>query len=161
MKIKNDPGSASKRVEKQAETMGSLEALRSWIEAHELGLKILAIFSVVTFIGSLIAVPWLVVRLPEDYFVTPRRQSWVVASGHPLVHWLTLIAKNALGCLLLGAGVSMLVLPGQGLLTIVVGLLLIDFPGKYRLERWIVSRPAILRSLNWLRARRGHPPLRL
>ena len=141
--------------------MESLESLRSWMEAHWLWLKVLAAFSAVTFVGSLIAVPWLVVRVPEDYFATPRRQSWVVERGHPLVHWLTLIAKNALGCLLLGGGVSMLVLPGQGLLTIVVGLLLIDFPGKYRLERWIVSRPAILRSLNWLRARRGHPPLRL
>ena len=46
----------------------------------------------------------------------------------------------------------MLVAPGQGLLTMVVGLLLVDFPGKYRLERWLVTRQQVWRSINWLGA---------
>jgi len=57
------------------------------------------------------------------------------------------------------AGIAMLVLPGQGILAILGGIELMDFPGKYRLERWIVSRPAVLRSVNWLRRRMGRPPL--
>ncbi len=49
----------------------------------------------------------------------------------------------------------MLVTPGQGLLTLLIGLLLLNFPGKYRLERWLVRRPGVLRTLNWVRRRRG------
>jgi len=55
-------------------------------------------------------------------------------------------------------GVIMLVTPGQGLLTLLIGLLLLNFPGKYRLERWLVLRPGVLRGLNWLRRRHGEPP---
>ena len=52
----------------------------------------------------------------------------------------------------------MLVTPGQGVLTIVVGMLLFDFPGKFRLERWLVTRPTVWRSINWLRERAGREP---
>jgi hypothetical protein len=55
----------------------------------------------------------------------------------------------------------MLVTPGQGILTILVGLLLMNFPGKYRVERWLVTRPGVLRSLNRLRKRRGEPPFQV
>ncbi len=68
------------------------------------------------------------------------------------------VAKNILGGLLVVMGVVMLFTPGQGLLTILIGLLLLNFPGKYRLERWLVLRPGVLRGLNWLRQRRGHRP---
>jgi hypothetical protein len=58
-------------------------------------------------------------------------------------------------------GVAMLVLPGQGVLTIITGLLLLDFPGKYRFERWLVRRGPVLRGVNWLRDRAGRQALRL
>jgi hypothetical protein len=54
----------------------------------------------------------------------------------------------------------MLIVPGQGLLTIAVALILLDFPGRFRLERWLATRPAVWRSLNWLRKRAGHKPFR-
>jgi len=57
------------------------------------------------------------------------------------------------------AGIVMLVLPGQGILTIVIGLMLSNFPGKYRLERWLVMRPRVLRTINWLRQRSKRNPL--
>jgi len=66
-----------------------------------------------------------------------------------------LIGKNLLGCVIIVAGIVMLVLPGQGILTILAGIMLLDFPGKYRLLRWIVARPQVLRTLNWLRRRAG------
>jgi len=56
---------------------------------------------------------------------------------------------------------AMLVLPGQGLLTMFISLMLLDFPGKRRLEQSIVRRPIILRSINWLRERHHRPPLEL
>jgi hypothetical protein len=51
--------------------------------------------------------------------------------------------------------------PGQGLLTIAVGLILLDFPGKFRLERWLATRRSVWRSLNWLRRRAGSKPLQM
>ena len=38
-------------------------------------------------------------------------------------------------------------------------LTLIDFPGKYRLECWFVTRPAVWNSVNWLRTRAGRPEI--
>ena len=54
---------------------------------------------------------------------------------------------------------KLLLLPGQGILTIAMGLVTADFPGKRRIERWLVARPGILKSLNWVRARAGRPLL--
>jgi len=72
-----------------------------------------------------------------------------------------LVGKNLLGCIFLGAGMAMLVLPGPGVLTILVALTLLDFPGKFRLERWIVARRPLLGTINWLRRRAGRTPLAL
>ena len=58
-------------------------------------------------------------------------------------------------------GIAMLVLPGQGVLTILAALVLLDFPGKRRLERRLLLRPRLLGALNSLRARAGRPPIDL
>jgi hypothetical protein len=124
-------------------------------------------------IGSLIAtallMPLVVLRLPEDYFVATRselartRNAWQseLARTRNAWQWAVHVGKNALGVVFVLAGIAMLVLPGQGLLTIVIGLLLVDFPGKRAVELRIVRRPAILGFLNRLRERRGKPPLRV
>jgi hypothetical protein len=98
-------------------------------------------------------------RLPEDYFVMGRMTRRGVR--HPGVHVSLVLLKNCLGVLLVIAGIAMLVLPGQGVLTLLIGVLLIDFPGKFQLERWLISRNGVLQSVNWLRARSNRPPLRL
>ena len=70
-----------------------------------------------------------------------------------------MVAKNVVGIVFVVVGLVLLLLPGQGLLMILIGLLLMDFSGKRRLERRIVARPAILKAMNAMRRRRGHPPL--
>ncbi|MBN1465273.1 hypothetical protein JXA02_05895 [candidate division KSB1 bacterium] len=124
-------------------------------------LLIFAVISAVTFVGTLIATPILIVRLPADYFAHQgrRRKPWLQL--HPLLRVVMLLGKNMLGVILLLAGVMMLVLPGQGILTILIGMTLIDFPGKFRLERWVVKRQPVRRSINWLRFRAGRPALEL
>jgi len=72
---------------------------------------------------------------------------------------MLLIGKNALGYILVVAGIIMLVLPGQGIFTILIGIMLLNFPGKYQLERWLATRGPVLRSINWLRQRAGRAPL--
>ncbi len=108
-----------------------------WIQIHRVALLWLTAISVVTFVGSLILVPLLVVRIPADYFARKEGHGKSWANYHPLVRAILLAGKNLLGYILIAAGLAMLVLPGQGTLTILIGILLVDFPGKYRLERWI------------------------
>jgi len=114
--------------------------------------------SLVGLAATVVGVPWVVARLPHDYFNQSHRAVWRYSGDEP---WFALLLgglKNLLGALLVLLGVIMLVTPGQGLLTLLVGLLLMNFPGKYELERWLVRRPGVLGALNWLRRRRGHIP---
>lgn len=115
--------------------------------------------SLLSLVATVIGVPWVAVRLPSDYFNQPRRSVWRKSAQAPRSVLLLGALKNIIGAVLLLLGLLMLVTPGQGLLTIMVGLLLMNFPGKYRLERWLVRRRGVLAALNWLRQRGGHPPL--
>jgi hypothetical protein len=69
--------------------------------------------------------------------------------------------KATLGVTFIIAGLAMLVLPGQGILTILVGMMLLNFPGKYQIERWLVTRRPVARSINWLRRRANKGPLQV
>lgn len=136
-----------------------LDALLSWIESHQALTLLLAGASVLTFIGSILALPVLVAAMPEDYFVDAERHRSRLRRFHPLIYLALRILKNVVGWLLVLCGILMLVLPGQGLLTILVGLVLSDFPGKFALERWLAMNPRIMTTFNWLRRRAGRPPL--
>jgi hypothetical protein len=118
----------------------------------------LGAFSALMFVASLIAVPMIVVRLPADYFTHEHRAADWLRSPSVRIEWLLL--KNLCGIVLVLGGLAMLVLPGQGVLTILLGFALLDLPGKKRVIAWIVRRPGVLSSINWIRRRRGHPPIR-
>jgi hypothetical protein len=111
------------------------------------------------FIATLIVVPWLIVRIPADYFAHGKRPRQPWDGRHPLVRGALLAGKNLLGYLLIAVGAAMLVLPGQGVLTMLLGFILVDLPGKYRFERWFVARPLVLRTINRLRRRARREPL--
>lgn len=132
-----------------------------WLSTNQTLLTWLSIISLITFVGSLLALPWLIGLIPEDYFLHQRRKPTDLKQRHPITRLLLLLGKNLLGLVLLCGGLLMLFLPGQGLLTMAVGLLLMDYPGKYALERKIVSRPSILKGMNWLRAKGDHPPIKV
>ena len=114
--------------------------------------------SLLAAVATVIGIPWVVVRLPQNYFIRPRRVVWRSSAGAPPIALIFGLLKNLLGLVLLLLGLIMLVTPGQGIFTILTGLLLLNFPGKYRLERWLVLRPGVLRGLNWLRLRQGQLP---
>lgn len=114
-------------------------------------LQLLALASLLMFFGSLVAVPWLIGRLPVDYFLSHWKQVDESRRRHPLAQVLIPVLRNLVGCVLLMAGVAMLLLPGQGLLTMVIGLCLMDFPGKRKVLDWLVGRAAIQQGLNWIR----------
>lgn len=119
-----------------------------WIGLPNEAVWWIVIVSVAVFVLALIAVPLLVIRVPADY---PRKRPWF--------RWIWLILKNVLGSGFVFLGVVMLVLPGQGILTILIGITLLDFPGKFKLQRWVVSRRGVLDSINWVRSRSGKEPL--
>lgn len=117
--------------------------------------------SALMFVGTLLAVPALIVRIPADYFAHAKRPPSQWANHHPIARLALRVGRNLLGIVFLIAGAAMLVLPGQGILTLLLGVLLLDYPGKYRAERWLIGRPRVLKAVNWLRARSHHTPLRV
>jgi len=117
----------------------------------------LFVFSLVAFIGTLLAIPAILVRLPSDYFDANRPRIWM-ADHHPVVRTMGLCLKNGMGAVFLLAGFAMLFLPGQGLLTMMIGLSLLDFPGKRKIERKLMELPAVMNSINALRNKFGKAP---
>ena len=136
-----------------------IDSFISFFEANEVFLGIMAGISLVMFFGSLLSLPWLLSLIPADYFVSPEPYKTQHPPAHPLIRLIIVSLKNILGWILIIAGIAMLVLPGQGTLTIIMGLLLINFPGKRKFERSLVRSPRVLRSINWFRERRGKEPL--
>jgi len=115
---------------------------------------------VVTFSASIVAVSYVLIRLPPSYFqLAHARDFW--ADRHRAVRWSGMLIKNVFGfvLVLLGIVMSLPGVPGQGVLTILLGLMLMDFPGKRQLEYKIVSRPKVLQAINRLRARFDRPPM--
>jgi hypothetical protein len=123
------------------------------------GLMATALF-VVSLAVTVLVLGGILIRLPATYFLDHhRRDLWI--DHHPCIRWTGILTKNALGLglVLLGLLLSLPGVPGQGLLTILLGLILLDFPGKRHLERSILSRPGVLQRVNRLRRRYGRPPL--
>lgn len=123
-----------------------IHAILQWLSQHQIVLTWLGLLSFLFFVFSLLLLPWLIKKIPTDYFIRPRRSSGLRTLFAPLS-----ILRNLVGFIILLAGIAMLVLPGQGILTVLVGLAIMKFPGKYQLERWLISRKGVLRAVNWLR----------
>lgn len=100
------------------------------------------------------------VKIPENYFSSHYKQDFLPNSPW-LVRWGAVILKNLLGVVLIVIGIllSLPGVPGQGILTILLGLIMLDIPGKRPLESRIIKRPTVLAAVNNLRARYDKPPL--
>lgn len=120
------------------------------IEENSVLFMVMSCLSFATFLGSIVAVPWVVCKMPADYFVR--------AKPRQLRMWM-FIARNCLGVVFAAAGIAMLVTPGQGVLTILVGLSIMSFPGKKKIERKILMLRGLRRALNWVRKKQGCPPM--
>lgn len=131
-----------------------------WILSNDTIVWWLVALSAFMFVASLILLPMLVVRIPADYFTHRKRHHKTPEKYPPVIRIIVLVIKNLFGLVLFCAGILMLVLPGQGLFTMFIGIMMMNFPGKFKLERWIVERGPVLKSINWLRRRAHHEPLR-
>jgi len=113
-------------------------------------------------VASLLFAAFVVVRWPAHQFRDELPPPFM--PGHP--RWqrrLGRLAKNLGAVVLVLAGLIMSLpgVPGQGLLVILIGLSLSDLPGKRGVERRLIARPLVSRTLNSVRARFGRPPLDL
>ena len=139
--------------------MDLINALIVWFSNHPGILITLGVSSVFIFILSIAGISWFVAQIPDDYFLSTKRQRTKWGQEKPILRLLFLLVKNIVGIFLIFAGLLMIVLPGQGFLTIVTGLLLINYPGKFKLEQKIVAMPSIFKALNWIRKKANKNPL--
>jgi hypothetical protein len=126
------------------------------------GAAIGALIFAITFVVSTLIVGFILVKLPEDYFHSSNeRLLWV--DQHPALRWALIILKNILGVVLVACGVLMALpgVPGPGLLTVLLGIMLLDFPGKRALELKLVRRPQVHSAIDRVRKRFDKPPLLL
>ena len=117
---------------------------------------------VASFLINLAIVSFILVKLPADHFAKSRHRKFM-EGYNPALRMAAAIGKNIGGVLLVALGIvlSLPGVPGQGLLTILLGIMLLDFPGKHRLEQKLLSRPSIVNTINGLRAKFGKVPLQL
>ncbi len=115
---------------------------------------------VLSFGLSLLSIAIVMVKIPENYFSSHYQRDFMPNSSF-FVRWGAVILKNFLGVILILVGIvlSLPGVPGQGLLTILLGLIMLDIPGKRPLEAKIIQRPAVLSAINNLRAKYNKPPL--
>jgi hypothetical protein len=114
----------------------------------------------VTFAISLGIVAFIMVKIPHNYFREDYSPEFL-SGHHPVIRVIGFVGKNVLGVLLVILGIVMSIpgVPGQGILTILLGVMLLDFPGRRSLELKLVSRPRVFKTINKLRHRYGKPAL--
>jgi hypothetical protein len=139
----------------------ALQSIADWLRAHEALAWGLTILPIASFLVSVTIVGILITRIPRDYFAAPLHRSPRTDASSDRRRIGARVARNIVALLLVLAGLIMLFTPGQGLLTVLVGLMLSDLPGKYRFECWLVRRPAVRRSVDWIRVKAGGEPLEL
>ncbi len=132
-----------------------------WVHMHQALVGWLSALSIVTFFGTLLIIPMMVIRMPEDYFLLDKQHLREYRREHPLVRFFSLILKNLLGYVFLLVGFAMLFLPGQGILTMLIGITLVDFPRKRALEVWFIRHKSVHNAVNWIRARAHKSPVLL
>jgi hypothetical protein len=99
--------------------------------------------------------------MPHDYFLETSEGTEAIREQHPALRVVFLILKNLLGLVLVAGGLIMFFTPGQGILTLVIGILLMNFPGKRRFEIRLIRMKPLRRAVDWIRRRAGQRPLEL
>ncbi len=136
-----------------------LETINNFVSDYKVYIVWLVTISLFVFIFSLVSIKWLVALIPTNYFV--KKNNSKSKKEYSFLWLLSIVFKNIIGYTLILGGILMLVLPGQGLFTIFIGLVLSNYPGKYNIERKFISIPSVLRTVNWLRKKSNKAPLEI
>jgi hypothetical protein len=138
-----------------------LDFLLAWIGDNARLAGTVAGISLLLTLIYLVLIYLFILNISPDYFLSRRPSEGTLRFRHPLVRITFRVLKNLLGALFVGLGLALLLLPGQGLITVLIGISMLEFPGKRRLELNIIRRRPVLKAVNWLRTRAGRPPLRV
>jgi len=130
-------------------THGDFQGIATWV----------ALFSVFTFILSLILLPYIIRKIPSDFFLKLSKEQPKL-KGYNVKSVLIILLRNIFGILLFFLGVAMLFLPGQGVITIFVSFLLIDFPGKKSFITYLTGKKSVQYSINWVRKKVKKNPIK-
>ena len=137
-----------------------MKQITLWIDSHAPLLLSITILSLIMFIATIIAIPIFFVAIPYDFFAHREKRFPILKNTHPALRILIIILKNIIGSIFLLLGFIMLFLPGQGLLTILVGISFIDFAGKRKFILKIIQNEKVLNSLNKIRKHFNKKPLK-
>ena len=137
-----------------------IDSIVHWIKTHPLFVISITIFSLILLAFSIFMIPVLIVNLPSDYFKKQKKQMWpgVIQSALYVIY---LILKNLVGVVLILLGLIMLAIPRPGLITLLIGLVIIDFPGERKLLVFILRKTNAIKVMNWLRQKNNKPPFEL
>lgn len=113
-----------------------------------------SVASITLLATTVLATPWLLCRLPANYFCQDPQKTY----GTGIHRWLWHGFLNILGTFVVLLGITMMFTPGPGLIVMLAGLSMIRLPIKHRLIRAIAERPGIFDTMNRLRARHQQPP---
>lgn len=114
---------------------------------------VLTIVTAITLVTSIVIIPYIILNLTPDYFLYKRQP--MLKYKHRVIRYFVLIIKNLFGYILFILGVIMLFIPGQGLLSIALGMLLINFPGKKKVEKKMFSNKKVNKIINIIRKKFG------
>ncbi len=131
-----------------------MDVLHTWLSGHALLLSVLASVSAILLMATIVAAPWAVSRLPANYL----RQRLENKSKQGIWYSLASVSRALLGFLVTLLGLVMLITPGPGVIMLLLGISIAEFPGRNRLLIYLATRPNVLASLNWMRKRHGKPP---
>lgn len=134
-----------------------LDFINNILIEYENLLIIVGVISAVVFVVSLVAMPFLLSKIPVDYFVQNKQHKAEIKGLRDL---LIIGIKTIVGLVLFLAGIVMLVTPGQGIISILLGLFLLEFPGKRKLELKFIHHELTFKTMNWLRSKANRPPFK-
>lgn len=131
-----------------------MDELHTWLSGHALLLSVLASVSAVLLVATIVVAPWAISRLPANYL----QQRLEKNAKQGIWYSLTSVSRALLGLLVTLLGLVMLITPGPGVIMLLLGISIAEFPGRNRLLVYLATRPNVLSSLNWMRKRHGKPP---
>lgn len=131
-----------------------MDDFQSWLSGHTLLLSVLVSVSAILLVATVVAAPRVISRLPSNYLLQRLERS----STQGIWFSLTSVSRALLGFLVILLGLIMLITPGPGVIMLLLGISIAEFPGRNRLLVYLATRPNVLSSLNWMRKRHGKPP---
>jgi hypothetical protein len=137
-----------------------LNFLYAWLENNSYIFFYAGIVSIFIFVFSMFGLRLFIIAIPSDYFINKKRVS--ALKNRSVLLWIIYIVfKNIIGYIFIIMGLVALVLPGQGILMILVGLMMSDYPKKFDLEKKIITIKAVRKGINWIRIKSNVDKIKL